>query len=76
VPRSSKNFLELRIRPIARKLGIPVRLVTFQVLRRTLGTDMQTHGTLKDTQSILRHASIQTTGMCTFRGSTAVFSKP
>jgi integrase len=62
VPRSSRNFLEWRIRPISRKLGIPDRLVTFQVLRRTLGTDMQKHGTLKDTQSILRHASIQTTG--------------
>ncbi len=62
VPRSSRNFLEWRIRPVARKLGIPDRLVTFQVLRRTLGTDMQKHGTLKDTQSILRHASIQTTG--------------
>jgi len=43
-------------------MGIPDRLVTFQVMRRTLGTDMQKHGTLKDTQSILRHASIQTTG--------------
>jgi len=62
VPRSGRNFLEWRIRPIARKLGIPDRLVTFQVMRRTLGTDMQKHGTLKDTQSILRHASIQTTG--------------
>jgi integrase len=62
VPRSSRNFLEWRIRPIARKLGIPDRLITFQVMRRTLGTDMQKHGTLKDTQSILRHASIQTTG--------------
>jgi hypothetical protein len=31
-------------------------------MRRTLGTDMQKHGTLKDTQSMLRHASIQTTG--------------
>jgi hypothetical protein len=32
------------------------------VMRRTLGTDMQKHGTLKDTQGILRHASIRTTG--------------
>ena len=31
-------------------------------MRRTLGTDMQKHGTLKDTQGILRHASITTTG--------------
>jgi hypothetical protein len=57
-----KNFLTWRIRPIARKLGIPDRLVTFQVMRPTLGTDMQSNGTLKDTQSVLRYASIQTTG--------------
>lgn len=31
-------------------------------MRRTLGTDMQQHGTLKDTQGMLRHASIKTTG--------------
>jgi integrase len=62
VPRWGKNFLAGRVRPIARKLGIPNRLITFQVMRRTLGTDMQTHGTLKDTQGILRHASIKTTG--------------
>jgi hypothetical protein len=35
--------------------------VTFQVMRRTLGTDMQGHGTMKDAQQILRHASIKTT---------------
>jgi integrase len=62
VPRWGKNFLKWRIIPITRKLGIPDSLVTFQVMRRTLGTDMQKHGTLKDTQSMLRHASIQTTG--------------
>ena len=32
------------------------------VMRRALGTDMQKHGTMKDTQSMLRHASLQTTG--------------
>ena len=62
VPRWGKNFLTWRIRPIARRLGIPDRLVTFQVMRRTLGTDMQEHGTLKDAQGMLRHASIRTTG--------------
>ncbi len=62
VPHSSKNFLRARIRPIARRLGIPDRLVTFQVMRRTLGTDLQKHGTLKDAQGALRHASITTTG--------------
>lgn len=62
VPRDAKNFLRCRIRPVARKLGISDRLVTFQVMRRTLGTDLQHHGTLKDAQGALRHASIRTTG--------------
>ena len=31
-------------------------------MRRTLGTDLQNHGTLKDAQGALRHASITTTG--------------
>jgi integrase len=62
VPRQGKNFLRWRIYPIAEKLGIPKRLITFQVLRRTLGTDLQRYGTLKDAQRILRHADIKTTG--------------
>jgi integrase len=61
VPRQAKNFLKWRIHPITEKLGIPRKLVTFQVMRRTLGTDMQGHGTMKDAQQILRHASIKTT---------------
>jgi hypothetical protein len=59
VPRWGKNFLRCRIRPVARHLGIPGRLVTFQVMRRTLGTDLQKHGTLKDAQGALRHASVR-----------------
>ena len=39
-----------------------VAKLTFQVMRRTLGTHLQRHGTLKDAQGALRHASIQTTG--------------
>ena len=62
VPRWGKNFLRWRVRPIAQKLKIPDHLVTFQVMRRTLGTDLQEHGTLKDAQGALRHASIRTTG--------------
>ena len=61
VPRQGRNFLKWRIHPIADKLGIPRKLVTFQVMRRTLGTDLQGHGTMKDAQQILRHASIKTT---------------
>jgi integrase len=62
VPRWGKNFLKWRVRPIAGKLDIPGRLITFQVMRRTLGTNLQHHGTLKDAQGALRHASIKTTG--------------
>jgi integrase len=62
VPRQAKNFLKWRIWPIAEKFGIPKKLVSFQVMRRTLGTDLQHYGTMKDAQGILRHASIQTTG--------------
>jgi hypothetical protein len=31
-------------------------------MRRSLGTNLQEHGTLKDAQGALRHASITTTG--------------
>jgi integrase len=62
VPRHAKNFLTWRVRPIAEKVGIPKHLITFQVMRRSLGTHLSGHGTLKDTQGALRHASITTTG--------------
>lgn len=61
VPRHPKNFFKWRIYPITDKLGIPRKLVTFQVMRRTLGTDLQEHGSMKDAQTALRHASIKTT---------------
>ena len=48
-----------RIHPIAKRLGIPTELVAFQVMRRTLGSDLQQHGTMKGAQQILRHASIR-----------------
>jgi integrase len=54
VRRHAKQFLKWRIHPIADKLGIPRKLVTFQVMRRTVGTDLQKHGTMKDAQQILR----------------------
>ncbi len=62
VPFDSTNFMERRIHPVADRLRIPRRLVTFQVMRRTVGTDLQFHGTLKDAQGVLRHKSIKTTG--------------
>ena len=62
VPGRAKSFLKWRIHPLAKKMNIPRGLVTFQVMRRTLGTDLQQHGTIKDAQGVLRHASIKTTG--------------
>jgi len=56
VPRRAKNFLKWRIYPLADKPNISRKLVTFQVMRRTLGTDLQKHGTMKDAQGALRHA--------------------
>jgi len=49
IPRTAKNFLD--------------PLVTFQVMRRSLGTHLQAHGNSKDAQgTLLRHSSITTTG--------------
>jgi hypothetical protein len=62
VPKLGENFLRWRIRPVARKLKIPEKLVTFQVMRRTLGTDMQNHGTLKDVQGALMSREHQDDG--------------
>jgi integrase len=53
--------MERRIYPVADKLKISRHLVKFQVLRRTVCTDLQFHGTLKDAQTALRHQSSATT---------------
>ena len=50
VLRWGKNFLRWRVRPIAQKTEIPESFIIFQVMRRTLGTNLQHHGTLKDAQ--------------------------
>jgi len=62
IPMRPKSFLQIHMKPLAEKLGIDRRLITFQVLRRTFGTTMQKHGSMKDVQAHLRHASITTTG--------------
>ena len=56
-----RKFFKWKVLPIADQLGIDRKLCTFQVLPRTLGTDLQTHGTMKDAQTILRHKQIKTT---------------
>ncbi len=54
VPFRAKNSFKWKVWPIADKLDIPRKLCTFQVFRRTLGTDLQKHGTMKDAQAIMR----------------------
>ena len=54
-------FLQKRIQPIAKTLGISVP-VTFQVLRRSCTTRNQKNGSLKDVQVHMGHGSIETTG--------------
>jgi hypothetical protein len=54
----AKNFFKWKVWPVADELGIPRKLCTFQVLRRTLGTDLQKHGTMKDVQATTLAASV------------------
>jgi integrase len=61
VPMHPKNFMKHRIWPISDKLGVPRKMVTFQVMRRTLATDLQEFGSLKDAQTALRHKNPGTT---------------
>jgi hypothetical protein len=61
VPFRAKNFFKWRVWPYTDKLNIPHHLCTFQVFRRTLGTDLQKYGTMKDAQAIMRHKHIKTT---------------
>jgi hypothetical protein len=61
-PLRGGNFLKRRIKPVAERLGIDPRLVTFQVLRRSFATRNQKRGSMKDVQEHLRHARIETTG--------------
>ena len=62
IPMRPRQFLQRHMKPLAEELGIDPDLITFQVLRRTFGTTMQKHGSMKDVQAHLRHASITTTG--------------
>ena len=45
--------------PLAEKLEVPK--VNFQILRRTMATQTQCIGSMKDTQAHLRHAKADTT---------------
>lgn len=58
-PLDAHNYLRRFLKPTADRLGI--RGVTFQSLRRTFATLIQSSGTVKDAQTQLRHADAQTT---------------
>ena len=62
VPMRPRQFLQRHMKPLAEELGIDPGLITFQVLRRTFWTAKQKHGSMKDVQAHLRHASLTTTG--------------
>lgn len=53
------NFRKRVLKEVAVKLGLPK--LTFQVIRRTIATLAQNHGTVKDLQGLLRHARLPTT---------------
>jgi hypothetical protein len=57
--RWTHTILRRFLKPTGDRLGIPG--VTFQSLRRTFATLVQTSGTVKDAQTQLRHADAQTT---------------
>jgi integrase len=58
-PLDSRNYLTRKLVPLAEKLGI--HGLNYQVLRRTHATHSLKHGTAKDAQGQLRHASASTT---------------
>ena len=60
VPLWPSRWLEHRVQPIARQLGITTK-VNFQVLRRSFATNAQQVGSAKDLQTHLRHSKINTT---------------
>lgn len=53
------NYLNRFLKPLGEKLGIPG--ITYQVFRRSFSTHFQRHGTIKDTQTQMRHADPSTT---------------
>ena len=55
----TKNYRNRVLMPLAEKLGVPK--VNFQILRRTMATQAQSMGSVKDIQAHLRHAKADTT---------------
>jgi integrase len=53
------NYRYRVLKPLAEELGIP--RLNFQILRRTMATQAQSTGSVKDIQAHLRHAKADTT---------------
>lgn len=53
------NYRQRLMKPLAQRLGIP--RLNFQILRRTMVTQAQTMGSVKDIKAHLRHAKADTT---------------
>jgi integrase len=58
-PIRQNNYLKRVLKPLAERAGIEG--VTFQSLRRTTATHVQSVGTVKDAQAMMRHASPEMT---------------
>jgi integrase len=53
------NYRERVLKPLSQRLGLP--RLNFQILRRTMATQAQNMGSVKDIQAHLRHAKADTT---------------
>ena len=53
------NFLDRVLKPLGKEAGI--ENLNYQILRRNTATHFQKHGTVKDTQALMRHEDAQTT---------------
>ena len=53
------NYRNRVLNPLAERLGLPK--LNFQVMRRTMATQAQSMGSVKDIQAHLRHAKANTT---------------
>ena len=56
---SPDNFLDRVLKPLGTQAGIAN--LNHQMLRRTTATHFQKHGTIKDTQALMRHSDAHTT---------------
>lgn len=52
------NYLDRVLKPIGERAGLRVN---FQILRRTVATNLQNHGGPKSAQGLLRHDEVETT---------------